>query len=277
MKTHTSKTNNHYRWKSTLRKSFLRLCCWASLSPALTEKTNSEENETLNNSKSTSKNFNSITRISGDTRNSLRNVHAALVDVVSRLQHYLRNLSLNGGTIAKTFPRILVGFICLMVLAPYADVFYTRLDFNDRVSPEVWYYESYHWLFLCLGPYLKSVFFTIGLYLVFAQRSSILSLVAAYALMYDIGKIFWLLQVSNHAEYQSFPTGWFYAYGFLSGVFIVLITDLLVYWLNHRVEAIKRRLHGLRNIADKADPQMIVSGFVRTMDDDIMIQQFKQP
>ena len=58
----------------------------------------------------------------------------------------------------KNFPRVAVGLVCLVWLAPYADVFYTRLDFYVRVPASEWYYESYHWLFLCLGPYLKGIF-----------------------------------------------------------------------------------------------------------------------
>lgn len=162
-----------------------------------------------------------------------------------------------------------------MVLAPYADIFYTELDFNDRVPAEVWYYESYHWLFLCLGPYLKSIFYTIGLYLVFARGISILSLVAAYALMFDIGKVLWLLQVSNHAEYKSLPTTWFLVYGFLSACFLIVLADRLTYWLNHRVEAVRRRLQGLRNIADKIDGETLKDSFIKTMDADVKVQQFK--
>ena len=181
----------------------------------------------------------------------------------------------NAKDIAKAFPRVITGLVLLVIVAPYADVFYTRLDFNARVSPEVWYYESYHWLFLCLGPYLKSIFQTIGLYLVFARGSSILSLIAVYALMFDIGKVFWLLQVTSHEEYKSLPTEWFLVYGFAAGLFIVLIMDRLTFWLHHRVNAIKARLMGLRNIADKCDPQITVDNFVRTMDEDVMVQQFK--
>lgn len=182
----------------------------------------------------------------------------------------------NSKDIAKAFPRVIIGLVLLTIVAPYADVFYTRLDFNDRVSADVWYYESYHWLFLCLGPYLKAVFQAIALYLIFNARANmIFAPVAAYCLMYDAGKILWLLQVSNHEEYKSLPTGLYMVYGFMAGLFIILMLDRLTFWLHHRMNAIKARLQGLRNIADKADPQIIVNGFVRTMDDDINVQQFK--
>lgn len=185
--------------------------------------------------------------------------------------------AVNSSAIAKSFPRVFVGLVLLTIVAPYADIFYTRLDFNDRVSPDVWYYESYHWLFLCLGPYLKAVFQTLALYLIFSVRGNLIfALFAAYSLMYDIGKILWLLQVTNHEEYKALPTNWFLCYGFMAGLFLVAILDRLTYWVNHRTEAIKRRLRGLRNIVDKTDPQIIVNGFVRTMDDDELVQQFKQ-
>lgn len=202
------------------------------------------------------------------TRNNKNSKSLVLVDRAAAV--------LNVAAIAKAFPRVIVGLFLLVVAAPYADIFYTRLDFNDRVPAEVWYYESYHWLFLCLGPYLKSIFYTIGLYLIFARGISILSLVAAYALMFDIGKVFWLLQVDSHEEYKSLPTGWFLAYGFITGCFLILITDRLTYWLNHRVEAIKRRLHGLNNLVGKVDDRVVLTHFVQTVNDDIKVQQFKQ-
>lgn len=271
MKPVINSPNNQLRKCERTSSVWRSLLSWAPWpSPAMkAERTSSNENRISSNSKSTKKIWSVIS-------SSLKTAPVVLVDAALRLRTRLQNLS-NGKELVKTFPRLVVGFVCFAVLAPYADVFYTRLDFNARVSADVWYYESYHWLFLCIGPYLKSVFQAIGLYLVFARGSSILSLFAAYALMYDIGKILWLLQVANHDEYKSLPTNWFYAYGFLSGIFLILIVDKLIYWLNHRVEAIKRRLRGLRNIVDKTDPQMIVNGFVRTMDDDLMISQFKQP
>lgn len=208
----------------------------------------------------------------------LSRIVALVVRAAAALSQYPRLLTIrNQGTeLAKAFPRVFLGLVCLVVLAPYADVFYTTLDFNDRVSPKVWYYESYHWLFLCLGPYLKGIFNTIAFYLIFNARGSIiLAPIAAYSLMFDVGKILWLLQVTNHDEYKSLPTNWFLAYGFVAGLFLVLMLDRLTFWFNHRVMAIKARLHGLRNIAENADPQIIVAGFVKTMDDDLKIQQFK--
>lgn len=210
------------------------------------------------------------------SKSVMTSVLAGLEDVVTECRTRVQAIR-NSKEVARAFPRVFIGFFLLVIVAPYADVFYTRLDFNARVSPDVWYYESYHWLFLCLGPYLKTVFQTIALYLIFNVKGNmILAPVAAYSLMYDIGKIFWLLQVSNHEEYKSLPTTWYMVYGFLAGLFLLVMLDRLTFYFNHRWEAIRRRLHGLRNIADKADAQIIVSGFVRTMDDDVLVQEFRK-
>jgi hypothetical protein len=182
---------------------------------------------------------------------------------------------LNSREVAKAFPRFLVGLVILVLVAPFADTFYTMLDPNDRVSPEVWYYESYNWLFLCLGPYLKSVLNVIGIYLVLVHKSHIKTYVLAFPMMYDIGKILWLLQVSNHDEYNAVTPDMFIVYGLFAGVFLIGVLNLLSFWLFHRVHAVKARLQGLRNIADKADSQIIVKSFCETMDADVKVSQFK--
>lgn len=183
----------------------------------------------------------------------------------------------NSHAIAKAFPRMVIGLFILIVAAPYADVFYTKLDFNARVSPEVWYYESYHWLFLCLGPYIKGMLVTIGWYLIFGFGHLLAKPIVAYQLMWDSGKILWLLQVTTHEEYKSLPPDlYIFGYGLAAAILLIILIDRLSYWLHHRVMAIKARLQGLRNIADKVDAQVIVSGFVRTMDDDVRVNQFKK-
>jgi hypothetical protein len=180
----------------------------------------------------------------------------------------------NSKAVVKAFPRFVVGLVTLVVVAPYADTFYTMLDPNDRVSPEVWYYESYNWLFLCLGPYLKSVLNVIGIYLVLVHKSHIKTYVLAFPMMYDIGKILWLLQVSNHDEYNAVTPEMYTWYGLFAGLFLIGVLNLLSFWLFHRVHAIKARLMGLRNIADKVDSQTIVKSFVETMDADVKVRQF---
>lgn len=183
---------------------------------------------------------------------------------------------LNSREVAKAFPRFLVGLVILVLVAPFADTFYTMLDPNDRVSPEVWYYESYNWLFLCLGPYLKSVLNVIGIYLVLVHKSHIKTYVLAFPMMYDIGKILWLLQVSDHDEYNAVTPEMYTWYGLFAGLFLIGVLNLLSFWLFHRVHAIKARLQGLRNIADKVDSQIIVKGFVETMDADVHVREFQR-
>ena len=182
---------------------------------------------------------------------------------------------INSKEVAKAFPRFLVGLVILVLVAPFAATFYTMLDPNDRVSPEVWYYESYNWLFLCLGPYLKGVLNLIGSYLILVHKSHIKTYVLAFPMMYDIGKILWLLQVTNHDEYNAVTPDMFIVYGLFVALFLIGVLDLLSFWLFHRVHAVKARLQGLRNIADKADSQIIVKSFCETMDADVKVSQFK--
>jgi hypothetical protein len=181
----------------------------------------------------------------------------------------------NAKSIAKAFPRLIVGLVILVWVAPFADTFYTMLDPNDRVSKDVWYYESYNWLFLCLGPYLKGVLNVIGIYLVLVHKSHIKTYVLAFPMMYDIGKILWLLQVSDHDEYNAVTPEMYTWYGLFAGLFLIGVLNLLSFWLFHRVHAIKARLIGLRNIADKADSQIIVKSFCETIDADANVSQFK--
>lgn len=181
----------------------------------------------------------------------------------------------NTKSIIKAFPRFIIGLILLVWVAPYADTFYTRLDFNDRVSPDVWYYESYHWLFLCLGPYLKNVLTIVGLYFIFVHKSHIKAYVLAFPMMYDLGKIIWLLQVENHTEYKTVTPEMYILYGLATGLLLIGILDLLSFWLFHREHAIIARLTGLRRIVPHAEPQMIVNGFAKTMDDAELVKQFQ--
>lgn len=233
------------------------LSSWASSSPGIyfkeiEKKLRKKENKISKDSKSRKSLIQWMTTVPAD-----------LADVVK-----------NSKSITKAFPRVVVGLVLLVLVAPYADIFYTRLDFNDRVSADVWYYESYHWLFLCLGPYLKNVLTLIGVYLVFVHKSKVKNYIFAWPLMYDLGKILWLIQVDNHKEYLSITPDMYLVYGFGAGLFLIGIIDLLTYWLNHRVEAIKRRLKGLHQIADKVDAQIIRNGFVQTMDDDVKVTEF---
>jgi hypothetical protein len=184
--------------------------------------------------------------------------------------------AVNSKQVIKAFPRFAVGLMLIIWVGPYADFFYTKFDVNARVSAKIWYYESWNWFFLTLGPYLKSIAVLIGIYLILVHKSRILNYVFAFPLTYDVGKILWLVQVSNHDEYNSgFPGGVWKLYGFVTAIFLIVIADLLTYWLNHRVHAIRSRLHGLRNVADKVEPQILVAKFVETMDADTKVKQFQ--
>jgi hypothetical protein len=219
--------------------------------------------------KRTSKNVSKILTTSNSAnslKRKMKTLVTAPVDLVGAVK--------NSKAIVKAFPRVVLGLVLLVLVAPHADTLYTRLDFNDRVSADVWYYESYHWLFLCLGPYLKNIVMIIGVYLIFVHKSKVKNYVFAWPLMFDLGKILWLLQVDTHKEYLSITPDMYLVYGFLAGVFLIGAIDLLTYWLNHRVLAIKKRLQGLHQIAYKVDAQIIRNGFVQTMDDDVKVTEF---
>lgn len=182
----------------------------------------------------------------------------------------------NSKVITKAFPRFVTGLVLLVLVAPYADTFYTNFDFYDRVPPEVWYYESLNWLFLCLGPYLKSFITVIGLYMCLVHEASpIKTALAAYCLMYDAGKILWLLFVQNHDEYRTLTPKMFLLYGLVTSAFVLYMLDLLSYWFNHRVRAIMLRLEGIRGIVGKVEAEKIVESFAATMDANKKVEKFQ--
>jgi hypothetical protein len=214
------------------------------------------------------KNSEKKTKKSSNSKSLLKKMTRALADRVAAVR--------NSKEITKAFPRFITGLVLLVLIAPSSDMFYTYLDPNDKVPASVWYYQSFNWLFLCLGPYLKNFFTVIGIYMCFIhKRSPILAAVASYSLMYDVAKIIWLLLVKNHDQYNSLTPKMFWIYGFITSVFIIYIIDLLSYWLNHRVHAITSRLKGLRLIADKVEPQVLVNGFIETMDNSMKVDQLQ--
>jgi len=241
--------------------SALSLLSALALTPSTSKNEGNNESGTYSFSKKES-----LSSKSSSIKTRMMTALAARVDAVR-----------NSKKIARAFPRFIVGVTIIIWVAPYADLFYTRFDINDRVPPTEWYYESYNWLFLCLGPYMKSIAGTIGIYLCLVYKPSIIkSAVIVFYLAYDAGKIAWLLQITNHDEYNAVPSRlWLYSYGVATAGFLLFIIELLAYWLNHRVLAIKARLKGLRNIADKVDAQVIVRDFVKTIDADDDVRQFQ--
>lgn len=190
-------------------------------------------------------------------------VHAGLAGAV-----------INVRAVVLAFARFSLGLLFILVLAPCADFFYTRFDINDRVSPDVWYYESWNWFWLTLGPYMAGIARTIGYYFCLIHKSTIKSYVLAFGMMYDIGKILWLIQVQNHDEYNTVTPEAFVMYGFACGVFIILMLNLLSFWLFHRLHAIKARLIGIKNSAPYVTPQQVSENFVKTMQDFSKVEQF---
>jgi hypothetical protein len=162
----------------------------------------------------------------------------------------------------KTNARIIIGVGLVLWLAPVADTFYTYMDKSDMVPKDVWYYRSYFYLFLCLGPYIKTVIITIGLYFLFIPNETKKSYLLIAPLAPTIGKILWLIQVTNNEEYHSVLPWMFILYGAFTALFVMLIINYLTWRHNHRKLAHIKRMNGLCQIADKSDP--IQKGFVTT-------------
>jgi hypothetical protein len=191
-------------------------------------------------------------------------VHAGLAGAVTNVK-----------AVVLAFARFSFGLLIILVLVPVVDFFYTRFDINDKVAtPDVWYYESWYWLWLTLGPYMAGIVRMIGIYFCLVQKSTIKSYVLAFCVMYDFGKILWLLQVKNHDEYNLIVPSDFVVYGFLCGVFLVLMLNLLSFWLFHRLHAFWKRLQGIAQIADKAPSEIVVKSFVETMQYGDKVKQF---
>jgi hypothetical protein len=162
----------------------------------------------------------------------------------------------------KTNVRIILGLGLVLCLAPIADTFYTFLDRNDRVAQEVWYYEAYFYLFLCLGPYIKIVVITIGLYFIFVPNETKKIYLLIAPLAPTIGKIIWLCQVSNNEEYHRVLPWMYMVYGVFAVLAVLLIINYLTWRHHHRARAHKSRMDGLCQIANENDP--IQKGFVTT-------------
>ncbi len=240
----------------------LRICLSTFLSPWFLSQEERRLLATINNRKKTCKS------LKNEKPSRLQKSLSVLVDRVAAVQ--------NSKLIAKELPRFITELFLLVWVAPFADSFYTNLDVNDRVPADVWYYESWNWYFLCIGPYLKNIFTVVGLYLIFVRKNSVIKTAAAsFPMMYDIGKIIWLSLVKNHDEYNMLTPKMFLVYGFITSVFLIYMIDLLSYWFNHRVIAIKARFQGLRSIAFAVSADQFRDKVVETMDASDNVNQFQ--
>jgi hypothetical protein len=158
--------------------------------------------------------------------------------------------------------RLFVGMALVGIITPLADICYTWLP-AGRVPESEWYYESWYWLFLCLGPYIALLSFCIGTMFIllpnaYDKRSYFFIVPIGFAL----AKIVWLWQVTNHDEYLQVPPIAFYIYSFAFVALILTLSNYLAWRKYHRADAHNKRMDGLCQIANMSDP--VQAGFVNT-------------
>lgn len=184
-------------------------------------------------------------------------LHHALVDlagaVLDKVWIFISTGKVNG--------RLLVGLILVGIFTPIADVFYTFLP-EGRVPESEWYYESWYWLFLCLGPYISVLFFSFGLLLIVFPKYDNRVWFFLPPLAFALAKILWLCFVSSHDEYLQVPPLTFYLYAVVIVGFCLSMSNYLAWRKYHRSDAHERRMDGLCQIANMNDP--IQAGFVTT-------------
>jgi len=161
--------------------------------------------------------------------------------------------------------RVFVGLGLVLVVAPCAEVFYQLFDYNDRVSANEWYYESWFWLLMCVGPYLDKVINWIAVYYFFCKGWDKKAYLLAIPIGLSIGKIVWLLQVTNDKEFHSITPTLFIVYGISVAVFSIFIVQYLEWRYHHRTRAHESRMDGLCQIANVNNP--VEAGFVKTWQD----------
>jgi hypothetical protein len=158
--------------------------------------------------------------------------------------------------------RLLVGLALVGIITPISDVLYTFLP-QGRVPESEWYYESYYWLFLCIGPYIAFISFCVGAMLILIptarnKRSYFFIVPIGFAL----GKIVWLWQVTNHDEYLQVPPIAFFLYSFGFVALLIGVSHYLAWRQYHRADSFPKRMDGLCQIANMNDP--VQAGFVKT-------------
>jgi hypothetical protein len=166
--------------------------------------------------------------------------------------------------------RILIGLGLVLIVAPIAESLYTHFDFNDRVKPEVWYYESLFWLFLCLGPYLDKFITCLGVYYLFVNGSSLKFNIKAYLLIpplgATLGKIIWLLQVSSDQEFHQVAPLLYVMYGCFVGASFLFTIQYLEWRYHHRERAHLTRFDTITTAHDMKllPPEKIAEDFKTT-------------
>jgi hypothetical protein len=205
-----------------------------------------------------------IQQTSGNDLKNLKRKSFNLMATLLRLAHVDRAAAALKNLIStrEVNARLLVGLALVGIITPLADIFYTWLP-AGRVPESEWYYESWYWLFLCLGPYIQVFTGFLGAYLILFQRWNIKALFLVAPMWLAVVKIVWLaFFVEAHAEFLSVPPLAIYLYCAAFMAVSFGISNYLAWRKYHRADAHEARMNGLCQIANMSDP--IQAGFVKT-------------
>jgi hypothetical protein len=205
-----------------------------------------------------------IQQTSGNDLKNLKRKSFNLMATLLRLAHVDRAAAALKNLIStrEVNARLLVGLALVGIITPLADIFYTWLP-AGRVPESEWYYESWYWLFLCLGPYIQVFTGFLGAYLILFQRWNINALFLVAPMWLAVVKIVWLaFFVEAHAEFLSVPPLAIYLYCAAFMAVSFGISNYLAWRKYHRADAHEARMNGLCQIANMSDP--IQAGFVKT-------------
>lgn len=163
--------------------------------------------------------------------------------------------------------RIFIGLVLIGVVAPVAGSFYTFLS-HETVS-EGWYYLNWFNLFLVLGPPLKNVFFAWGVFYLFPQGAK-RAWIIALPMGEEIGKILWLLSISNNEQFWSVAPWHVYVTGISLAIFLLTVAEIFTFRYHHRQLKYKATFEGLYNVVDE---ESITDSKFRSMFKTTMIAQ----
>ena len=161
----------------------------------------------------------------------------------------------------KANARIYFGFGLLGVMAPWAGACY--LLFDKTAVDSSWYYTNSFYLFMVLAPFLKSVVEYIGIFLLFNPASKY-RYVMAYPIGFALGKIIWLINVQNNAEFHQLEPVSFPLLCMLAVAVFIYVSNYLFHAQFHRADAFDARLNGLAQVADDLPAEKVKSMFLTT-------------
>lgn len=140
--------------------------------------------------------------------------------------------------------RTLIGLGMVLYVAPFSENLYTYFEHKNHDLS--WYYETWHWFWMCLGPYMFNAFSWTGAYFLFCPPGfNKKSFVFAVPIGYSVAKILWLLTVQNHTEFRSVPPALFYLYGVGIASLTLISFQYIEYRTHHRTRKYKAHLDGL--------------------------------